>query len=340
MEMILVADDSPQSLGGQARSQSLSREQRKEIARQGALARWNKVPVVVDPDAMPEATHQGELPIGDVKLDCYVLEDGRRLFHKRGMARALTLKSDGGNAFLKTISGKGIGSAITPELREKIENPIVFKPLNGDPAHGYEAGTLIEVLDAIIQARNDLKLLPNQMFLALQAEIIIRSAAKVGIVALIDESTGFIADKRKAEYRELFQQYIADEIRQWDKEFPDEFFDMIYRLYGLKRINPNSFKHPVFFSKFIRKYIYKPLANSNGAILEELESKNPVVYSSGGRRHKLFQFLSDQVGLPAFRQHLWKVVGIGAGAPDKAMFDKAFDRAFPQANSQIDMFSN
>jgi len=96
MEMILVADDSPQSLGGQARSQSLSREQRKEIARQGALARWNKAAPVVDPDALPEATHQGELPIGDVKLDCYVLEDGRRLFHKRGMARALTLKSDGG----------------------------------------------------------------------------------------------------------------------------------------------------------------------------------------------------------------------------------------------------
>lgn len=200
-----------------------------------------------------KASHQGELPIGDVRLDCYVLEDGKRLFHKRGMARALTLKSEGGNAFLKTLSGKGIGSAISPELWQKIENPIVFKPLNGDPAHGYEASTLIEVLDAIIQAKNDGKLLPNQMFLARQAEIIIRSAAKVGIVALIDEATGFIADKRKAEYRELFQEFIRDEMRQWEKEFPEVFFDMIYRLYGLKRKNPKSFKHPSFFGKFIRK---------------------------------------------------------------------------------------
>jgi hypothetical protein len=331
-------DDSPQSLGGQARAKALSREERKEIARRGALARWNRPVAIPDPNVMPEASHQGELPIGDTNLDCYVLADGRRLFHKRGMARALTLKSDGGNAFLKTISGKGIGSAIGPELRQKIENPIVFKPLNGDPAHGYEASTLIEVLDAIIEARNSGVLLPSQTFLARQAEIIIRSAAKVGIVSLIDEATGFIADKRKAEYRELFQQYIADEMRQWEKEFPDEFFDMIYRLYELKRINPKSFKHPVFFSKFIRKYIYKPLANSNGAILAELETKNPVVYSSGGRRHKLFMFLSDQVGLPAFRQHLWKVVGMGAGSPDKAAFDRAFSRAFPQANEQMDMF--
>jgi len=331
--------DSPQSLGGQARAKSLTREERKEIARQGALARWNKPVLTPDPNVMPEASHQGQLPIGDVKLDCYVLEDGRRLFHKRGMARALTLKSTGGNAFLKTISGKGLGSAISPELREKIEKPIIFKPLNGDPAHGYEAATLVEVLDAIIDARNEGKLLPNQIFLARQAEIIIRSAAKLGIVALIDEATGFIADKRKAEYRELFQQYISDEIRQWEKEFPDEFFDMIYRLYGLKRINPRSFKHPIFFSKFIRKYIYRPLANSNGAILEELENKNPVVYSSGGRRYKLFMFLSDHVGLPAFRQHLWKVVGMGAGAADKAAFDRAFARAFPQAGEQMELFA-
>jgi len=43
---------------------------------------------------MPEASHAGQLPIGDVILDAYVLEDGRRLLHKRGMARGLGLKSD------------------------------------------------------------------------------------------------------------------------------------------------------------------------------------------------------------------------------------------------------
>ena len=55
---------------------------------------------------------------------------------------------------------------------------------------GYEATTLIEVCDALVQAKHDKLLAPSQGFLAVQAEIIIRSAAKLGIVALVDAATG------------------------------------------------------------------------------------------------------------------------------------------------------
>jgi hypothetical protein len=80
----------------------------------------------------------------------------------------------------------------------------------------------------------------------------LRSAAKVGIVALIDEATGY-TDKVKDEYKHLFDQFIREEFRQWEQEFPTKFFAMIYRLYGLKRQTPDSNKHPQFFGKFIRK---------------------------------------------------------------------------------------
>src|SRR5690349_21000660 len=122
--------ESKQSKGGKARADNLTRAQRSEIARLGALAKWKKAEF--DPNEIPEASHQGKLAIGDVELDVYVLEkSGRRLIHKRGMARAMGLKSTGGNAFMKTISRKGVGSKIGPELWQKIENPIVFKPLSG-----------------------------------------------------------------------------------------------------------------------------------------------------------------------------------------------------------------
>lgn len=326
--------DTPQRKGGIARAKSLSTLKRREIAQRAAQARWAKI---ADPQELPRASHKGKLPIGDVEIEVYRLNDGRRMIAKGAMARALNLKSEGGNAFLRTVTRKGVRSAISDDLWRKIDNPIFFKHIDTDPndpagtADGYEATTLIEVCDALIQARNDDLLAPSQAFLAVQAEIIVRSTAKMGIIYLVDTATGYILDTKKEEYLRLWKDFVSAEFRQWEKEFPDKFGDMIYKLYNIKRRNPRSFKHPQFFGWFTRKYIYHPLANSNGAVLDLLDDANPVVYTGGGRRFKLHQFLTDQVGVPALRQHLWQVIGIGNGCRDKTEFDRMFYRAFPEA---------
>ena len=245
--------DSPQDptssrrAGGVARAKSLSPNERRSIARRAAIARWN-----TQKDDAPAVVNQGSLKIGEIEFDCYVLADRRRLIHKGAMAKALGMKSEGGNVFARAMGRKGLGSVIPEDLRQKLENPVVFMSSTGQETHGYEGSDLIEVCDAIWQAKKELKLSPTQETLGLQAEIIIRSAAKIGIVALIDEATGYFKDKRKDEYRELFQQFIRDEFGKWELEFPPQFFDIWYKLYGLKRGAGN--KHPQFFGKLIRKY--------------------------------------------------------------------------------------
>jgi len=331
--------ESPQSRGGNERAKRLSSEKRRTIAVQAAQARWQRAR---DQTRIPTASTDGILTLGDVDLDVFVLDDKRRVFSKRAMARALNLKSQGGNAFMRTMSRKGIQSVLSEKVLQKIENPISFYTMRGELADGYEAETLIEVCDSLIDARNLGRLSSSQYFLSIQAEIIVRSAAKIGIIALVDEATGYI-DKTRDEYRRLFESFIRSEFRQWEKEFPDKFFDMVYRLYGLKRQKPDSSKHPQFFGHFIRRYVYYPLANSNGAILEQLEEKNPVVYDSGGRKHKFFQYLTNEIGMSAFRQHLWQVIGIGEAAADRVHFERGFYRAFPEAipkkdADQIDFF--
>lgn len=321
---------SARAKGGIARAKSLSPNERRSIARQAAIARWRVVEGEV-----PRAVNQGVLAIGDVEFDCYVLNDRRRLINKRAMAKALGMKSAGGNVFMRAMGRKGLSSVMPEDLKKRLENPIIFTSMKGEEAHGYEGADLIEVCDAIWQARRDHKLAPSQEALGIQAEIIIRSAAKVGIAALIDEATGFFKDKRKDEYRELFKQFIRDEFGRWQQEFPPQFFDIWYRLYGLKR--GSNGRHPQFFGKLIRKYIYAPLANSNGAILEILDEKNPVVYANGGRRYKMFQFLTDEIGKDAFRAHLWQVVGIGNASRSKEGFERSFQAAFPQAGMQQDL---
>jgi len=133
------------------------------------------------------------------------------------------------------------------------------------------------------------------------------------------------------------------QFRQWEQEFPNQYANMIYKLYGLKRRDPRSFKHPKFFGWFTRKYIYHPLANSKGAI-DLLDEVNPVVYAGGTRKYKLHQFLDEEIGVPALRQHLWQTIGIGNAARDKTDFERSFYRAFPEAipksgdPSQFDFF--
>lgn len=330
-----MAEDTHQYRGGIARAKSLTPEQRREIALRGAKARWQKI---TDPDGLPVISHKGPLTIGDVTVDAYRLKDGRRVISKKGMAQALGLKSTGGNAFLRSMTRPGLRSEISENLWSTIENPIFFRMFNPDSesgvagtADGYEADTLIEVCKTFASAYASGKLHGSQYPLYVRAEIIIRAAAKLGITALVDEAVGYLPDHRRGEYQALFQQFILDECRQWEQEFPGKFLDMLYRLYGLKRINPDSTKTPRFFGKFIRKYIYYPLAHSKGAILEELDKKNPTVYAAGGRRYKFHSFLTDEIGLPALRQHLWQVIGIGNVSSNRDQFKRNFYRAFPEA---------
>jgi len=330
----------PQSLGGKARAEKLSRSELKQQAKRAAKARWEAVRTAAkqlqDPNRIPEALCEGLLEIGSVQIECYVLDSMKRVIHKRGMAKALGMKSGGGNVFMRAMQRKGLGSEIGEDLRAKLDNPLIFKTLTLDLGHGYDATVLIDICQAIIDASKAGKLGPGQESLAIQAEIIIRASAKLGIVALVDDATGFIADKRRAHYKELFREFIREEIKLYDEpQFPDQLFDVIYRIYGLPR-KADAKNHPQFFGCFIRKYIYEPLANSNGAILEMLDEKNPVVYVNGGRRYKMYNFLSEVVGMPALKAHLWQVVGIGNSVRNKAQFERSFYTAFPRPQLEFD----
>ena len=325
--------ETPQQKGGAARARNLSSAERSQIAKTAAKARWAKIS---DPNRLPVATHAGPLHIGDVEVQAYRLDDGRRVISKRGMAEALTLKSAGGNAFLRSMTRPGVRSEISADLWRQIENPIYFNIELDDSravgsADGYEASVLIDVCKAIVAAYHAQSLHGRQYFLYAQAEILIRAAANLGIVALVDEAVGYQPDIKHGEYQRLFEKFILKECKQWEQEFPDKFLDMLYKLYSLNRRDPDSTQTPRFFGKFIRKFIYAPLAHSKGAILEELDRKNPVVYAGGGRRYKMFQFLSDEVGTSALRAHLWQVIGIGNVSANAKQFERNFYRAFPEA---------
>ncbi len=277
-------------------------------------------------DKLPIATHKANLREAfGVDVDYYVLKDKRRLISKTGMASAIGQKSPRGNTFTRVMERQNISKYVSAELREKIENPIIFQYQDtsaGLPVHGYDATILIDVCNVIIAAERNGALAPSQRDMFFQAQIILGATAKGGIIFLGDKLAGY--DSTRQEYIELYKQFIKEEARKYEPEFSEEFYDVFYRLYGLDKDKYKN--HPQFFALLTRKYVYQPLANSNGAILENLDAKNPIIYKSG-RKYKLFQFLED-VGVKALRNHLGQIIGIGKLSDNNAEFKKNFNKVF------------
>ncbi len=287
-------------------------------------------------EKLPVAVRKGNLELNNwANLDCHHLDNGQRVISQRSFATIVGFKRGGqglGYRMASYLDQPTLKSRKIKKLSLGIRKPIEFKMKSGPIAYGYEATTLVEYCKAILEARSmgymETKAAKGY---ALSCEAFIIGCAKVGIIAMIDEATGYIEDKAKTEYIEKFKEFIREEMREWEKEFPDQFFDMIYKIYGLEKKGAN---HPQFFGKFIRKYVYLPLANSSGAVLDQLDKKNPVVYATGGRKFKMHQFLTDEIGLPALRGHVWQVIGIGNSVRSKGAFDAAFERAFPRDGDQ------
>lgn len=327
--------------GGEARSKALTSERKSEIAKEGAKARWGD-------DSAEIAKYSGTLQIGDIEIPCAVLEDGTRVLSERAITKAFGGKR--GGSHWRRLKENPDGANLPVFLSANNYKPFINKDLSvalgrrrlyrgkrgAAAAHGIEASLLPKICNVLLNMRDQPGALSSsQVPLSIQADMIMRGLAEVGIVALVDEATGHIEEKRKDEYRQLFQDFIRHQVREYEKEFPTQFTDNLYRFYGLSQKAPG--KHPQFFGTLTRRYIYQPLANSKGAILEMLDEKNPVVTAKGGRKFKMFQFLTDTIGLPMFRAHLWQVVGIMNASRSKEDFDRSFHRAFPVPGEQAEL---
>lgn len=334
-----MTTDPTKAKGGKARAAVLSKDQREEIARKAAEARWGSDVEI--------AKRFGELKIGDITIPCAVMADGTRILSERAIAKAFGAKRGGSHWLrMKTapedghlpvfLSAGNIKPFINNDLEQQLARRRHYRSKKGGtPSYGIEATLLPKICNVYLKMRDEKALTAPQLRLSIQADMINRGLAEVGIVALVDEATGHIEEKRKDEYRELFQAFIREQMKEYEKEFPKQFTDALYRLYGLTPASTN--RHPQFFAGFTRKYVYAPLADSKGAILDLLDEKNPIVIGTGKRKYKMFQFLTDVIGLPAFRAHLWQVVGILGSSRSKAEFDRAFSRAFPSSGTQVEL---
>lgn len=179
----------------------------------------------------PKATHKGVLHIANVDIQCFVLEDKRRVITGRSLTKAIGMRGRGPGAS-RIYTHQSLKPFIGPDLVYAIENPLQFK-VGGLPTTGFEATILREICEAILNAR-DANMLNTEQELryATAADTLIRAFATVGIIALVDEATGYQAERDRDELQTILAAYMAPELMPWTQRFPPEFYEQMFRLWN------------------------------------------------------------------------------------------------------------
>jgi len=287
---------------------------------------------------LPKATHQGVLKIGEKEIDCAVLEDGTRAISRNAVFRAFG-RTKRGRAKDETrvpnmpsfIDAKNLQPFINNDLEGGLKQ-MEYLNFSGKPTAGYRAEVIPLMCDLYLSARAQGVLTKSQLPFAAASEILLRSFAKIGIIALIDEATGYQYDRDRKELETILEAYIAKELLPWTKRFPDEFYRQLFRLRGWQ-YSPLSVKRPKYVGKLTNQLIYQ---NLPPGVIEELQKKNPTI-KPGYRQHRHHQFLTEDIGNPHLERHIASVTALMRASANWRTFERLFQRAFSDAPEQLEL---
>lgn len=332
--------DESKAIGGRARKAALTPEQRKEIAQKAAAARWGGDG---GDKPLPKATHEGELKIGDAVIPCAVLDDGRRLLTQSGFMVALgrSRQAKGRQHYNSDVNmpafltAKNIKPFISNDLTVT-SSQVEFMTVRGVRAFGYDAELLPKVCDVFLQAESAGVLLTMQKHVAVRSRILLMGLASTGIVALVDEATGYQAVRPKDALQAYLEKIISKELAAWVKKFPDEFYENIYKLRGWTWPGMGKNRYSVV-GTYTRDLVFERIAPG---LLPELEKKSPK-NEKGNRANKLHQWLTEDIGDPMLSQHMHSLVMFQrlaiANGYGWNRFVKMVDQVLPKKGNNLEL---
>jgi P63C domain len=331
----MIRNSKRASKGGSARMQKLSREERGALASKAAKAKWKKVKTQqltevagIEPSRvdLPEARYKGTLTIAGTEIPVYVLSNGTRVISRISATEMLTgikrqadlesyIRVEGLKQFLnfESVQARMI-SFRQPEVEMVNEN-----------VKGITSDLFIEIcqayvaaLDAVHREGSGVTLTERQTEIAVKASIFLAACAKVGLDALIDEATGYQYERPADALEIKLRLYLEDEMRKWERTFPDQLWEQFGRLTNWKG---KLHQRPKYWGKLVMKLIYEYL---DPDVAQWLRENAPKPYH-GQNYH---QWLSEQYGLKKLVEHIWKVVGIASTCADIAELEHKMEEFY------------
>lgn len=320
-----------------ARANALSPEERADIGRKAAAARWDKNREVL------QSQYPGILVIGEMRLECDVLSDGTRVLTQTDFMDAMEMYYSGWVS--KNRSDEDIAADTPQFLAFKTLKPFVdrnlgdlqsitveYRTKRGNIARGIKAEIIPKICDVWLDADEEAKLGPRQKKIAANAKTLMRALAHTGIIALVDEATGYQDVRARDALAKIFTEFLATERQKWTRTFPLDFYKEIYRLRGWK-FEPWNTKRPSVIAAWTDDFVYDRLAPG---LTEELRNKNPTT-DTGRRPHKHHQWFNTDKGHPKLKEHISGVIALLRAAESWEGFKRGLNRAYPRFGSTAEL---
>ena len=307
--------------------------QRSEAARKAAAARWSSTTI---PTVLAGSSDR-PLTIGDTNVECYVLDDGTRVITQASMLQAIGRSrrvpgAEGADEGLPPIlRAKSIRAFIPDHVIEQAQ-PIAFRLPSGQRANGYRADLLPIICEIYLAARENKALPPNQHHIAQKAEVLVRALAHVGIIALVDEATGYQDVRTRDALARVLEAFVSKELQPWVRTFPEDFYKELFRLKGLE-YKEGSVKRPQYFGRLTNDIVYDRLAPG---VRDELKAAQRKARKSG----KMFQHLTTAIGYPKLREHLGSVVTLMKLSPSWDDFKRNLDTIHPSYAKDLTLWTD
>lgn len=288
------------------------------------------------------ATHQGELDLNGFKISSAVLEDGTRVLVNRSLANAFGIKGAGaywqkkkkekGALLPEYLSAKYLQPFIPEKIYLSISNPIPYKNLQGVETDGIPAEFLADICDIYVKA-GEKGAFKNNPEIPEKAYDILLAFSKVGIIALVDEATGYQFDREKDALQKILRAYISEELLPWQKRFPDVFYKELFRLNGWDFTVNGIKKRPGVIGKWTNTLIYEQLPKG---VLNELKKKVPIS-ESGNKTARYHQLLTVDVGEPNLNSQIQQIVTLFQLSDNMKHMWQQFEKLKQRQNGQLSL---
>ncbi|WP_312537676.1 P63C domain-containing protein [Stutzerimonas nitrititolerans] len=246
--------------------------------------------------SLPFAKWRGKIDLGGDELDVYVLNTEARVIALRSAIKSIS-NTDSGNL------GAYLGVSA---LKPFINNDLILGELLEFSIPGTQftgRGMTTEHFELIcrgyVQALYEgASLTDRQKQIAIKCAVLTAGLTRTGLDALIDEATGYQYERAEDALQVKLRAFIAEELRAWEKTFPDELWEEFGRLTGWA--TPLQTR-PKWWGKLVIELIYDTLDADVAAYLKA--NKPPA----GVHWHRQ---LTENLGVRQLVSRCWEVIGM------------------------------